>query len=172
MFEYLGVRIRPIEEFDLSDTVGLRATPSVWMNLGTIRMIGRHEQKEWIESLSSNPKADYYILYSKEIPFIGVVRMDEIDYINRSIRVGGDILPVYQGEGYGKSMLELLKKYCFDYLNMNRMWLLVLATNDSAIRLYQNAGFVEEGCQRRAIYRHGCYIDYIMMSLLKSEYNV
>ena len=172
MFEYAGVRIRPIEESDLERMVQLRADPSVWMNLGSIEMISLRQQKQWFERMLSNPKARYYILCSAEIDFIGIVRTDEIDYINRSIRVGGDILPEYQGQGYGTRMFKLLRKYCFDYLNMNRMWLLVLGTNEIAIRLYRKAGFVEEGRQRQAIYRDGRYIDYIMMSLLKSEYVV
>ena len=171
MFEYAGVRIRPIEELDLWNMVELRASPSVWMNLGSIEMINLRQQRKWFAQVSSNPRAFYYIFCSQEIPFIGIVRTDEIDYINRSIRVGGDILPEYQGQGYGTLMIELLKKYCFDFLNMHRIWLLVLVTNVPAIELYFKAGFVQEGVQLKAIYRDGRYIDYIMMSLLTGEYD-
>ena len=171
MFEYDGVCIRPIKEFDLFDMMKLRADPRVWMNLGSIEMINPRQQEEWFERMVSNSRNCYYILYSTEIRFIGIVRTDEIDHLNRSIRVGGDIEPDLQGQGYGTKMFELLKKYCFDYLNMNRMWLLVLETNDRAIGLYQKMGFVEEGRQRQAIYRDGRYVDYIMMSLLRGEYD-
>lgn len=170
MFEYKGVCLRPIEEVDLEQMVKLRANPSVWMNLGNIEIIGLKEQKVWFEELLSNPKARYYIFCNKKIDFIGIVRTDEIDYINRSIRVGGDILPKYQKQGYGTKMYKLIKKYCFDYLNMNRIWLLVMKTNKVAIKLYKKSGFIEEGCQRKAIYRNGKYVDYIMMSILRSEY--
>ena len=171
MFEHSGVCIRPVGELDLWNMVELRAHPPVWMNLGNIEMVNLRQQREWFKQMSSNPRVCYYILYSAEIHFIGTVRTDEIDYINRSIRVGGDILPAYQGQGYGTRMFKLLKKYCFDYLNMNRMWLLVLETNGPAIGLYQKAGFVEEGRQRQAIYRDGHYVDYIRMSLLIGEYD-
>jgi len=140
------------------------------MNLGNIEMIGLRQEKEWFERMLSTRTARYYILYSAEIDFIGIVRTDEIDYINRSIRVGGDLLLEHRGQGHGTRMFELLKKYCFDYLNMNRMWLLILETNEVAIKLYEKAGFVEEGRQRHAIYRDGRYVDYVMMSLLRSEY--
>jgi UDP-4-amino-4,6-dideoxy-N-acetyl-beta-L-altrosamine N-acetyltransferase len=169
MFEYADVCIRPIEESDLPKMVALRSDPSVWMNLGTIRMIGLKEQKQWFENLGLDNRY-YYILFSKKISFIGIVRMDEIDYINRSIRVGGDILAQYRNKGYGSKMYKLILKYCFDYLNMNRVWLLVLETNKFAIKLYMKSGFKEEGHQRKAIYRNNRYIDYIMMSILKSEY--
>jgi len=171
MFEYGGVCIRPVEYTDLGAMLWLRARPSVWTNLGSIKMINRQQQEEWLEQMVSNPRSCYYVLYEDGEPFIGIVRTDEIDYINRSIRVGGDIEPALRGQGYGTKMFELLKKYCFDYLNMNRMWLLALETNDKAMRLYQKMGFVEEGRQRQAIYRDGRYVDYIMMSLLKGEYD-
>jgi RimJ/RimL family protein N-acetyltransferase len=53
---------------------------------------------------------------------------------------------------------------------MNRLWLLVLENNKVALSLYRKAGFVEEGRQRKAIFRDGRYLDYLMMSILRSEY--
>ena len=121
--------------------------------------------------MSNDSSSRYYIYYSDDISFIGMIRTDEIDWINRSIRVGGDIRPELWGQGYGHKMFALIKKYCFDYLNMHRLWLLVLETNERAIAVYKSAGFVEEGRQRQAIYRDGRYLDYVMMSLLEDDYD-
>jgi diamine N-acetyltransferase len=171
MFEYAGVRIRQIEERDLPAMIALRADPAVWTFLGDIEMIGLERQREWFKALQHRVDVRYYILGTKALDFIGVVRTDEIDVVNRSIRVGGDILPKHQGKGYGTRMFRLIRKYCFDYLNMNRLWLLVLENNTVAVRLYRKVGFVEEGRQRNAIFRDGKYLDYLMMSLLRSEYD-
>jgi len=171
MFQYAGVRIRPIEERDLPAMVALRADPAVWTFLGDIEMIGLERQREWFKTLQHRIDRRYYILGTKALDFVGVVRTDEIDFVNRSIRVGGDILPKYQGKGYGTRMFRLIRKYCFDCLNMNRLWLLVLENNTAALPLYRKAGFVEEGRQRKAIFRDGKYLDYLMMSLLRSEYD-
>ncbi len=170
MFEYNGVLIRPIEKPDLPVMVRLRADPAIWENLGNIEMVGERQQELWHERVLANPTVRYYVLCSKEIQFIGIVRMDELDFINHSVRVGGDILPEYQGQGYGTRLFALLKKYGFDYLNLNRLWLLVLETNERALKLYRKSGFKEEGRQRQGIYRNGRYLDYIMMSILRSEY--
>jgi len=172
MFKFVGVYIRPIEEDDLPKLASLRADPRVWVNLGDITMVTLKQQLVWYKRVHTNPKIRYFILYSDKIDFIGVVRMDEIDLINRSARIGGDILPKYQGKGYGTKMYKLLLKYCFDFLNLHRVWLLVLESNTVALNLYKKAGFVEEGRQRMAIFRDGKFIDYIMMSLLQSEYTV
>jgi UDP-4-amino-4,6-dideoxy-N-acetyl-beta-L-altrosamine N-acetyltransferase len=170
MFKYKGVVIRPIEERDLPRMVRLRSDPQVWRHLGNVEMVNREQQLEWYRSLRRDSSRRYYTLFTPRIPFLGIVRTDEIDRVNRSVRIGGDIAPRYQGRGYGSLMFDLLKKYEFDYLNMNRLWLLVLKTNTVALRLYRKAGFVEEGRQREAIFRDGRHVDYLMMSLLRSEY--
>jgi RimJ/RimL family protein N-acetyltransferase len=103
-------------------------------------------------------------------PFIGLVRMDEHDAMNASIRVGADVVSGLRGRGYGRKIYEAIKKYCFHYLNVHRVWLLVLETNKHARRLYKKQGFRVEGKQRKAIFRDGEYLDYVMMSILEDEY--
>ena len=169
MFEYNDVAIRPIEQRDLESMVKLRGDPQVWMNLGDISMIDLKAQQRWFDSLQGDSRRRYFVLCTKEISFLGIVRMDEIEWVNRSLRIGGDIAREYQSKGYGKKMFALLKNYCFDYLNMHRIWLLVLESNQIAQKLYRGAGFEEEGRQREAIYRNGTYQDYIMMSLLRQK---
>ena len=96
--------------------------------------------------------------------------MDEVDHINRSIRVGADVVPALRGKGFGKAIYSAIKKYCFDYLNMHRVWLAVLEANERAIGLYRKVGFKEEGRYREAVFRDGRYQDYILMSILEVEY--
>jgi UDP-4-amino-4,6-dideoxy-N-acetyl-beta-L-altrosamine N-acetyltransferase len=169
MYEYGGVAIRPIEEKDLEKMAVLRGDPRIWMMLGDISMINKNAQQNWFSSLQNDPMRRYFILCSKQQDFLGIVRMDEIDWINRSMRVGGDIIPEFHRQGYGTKMFELINKYCFAYLNMNRLWLFVLETNTAALHLYAKAGFQEEGRQKQAIFRDGRYQDYIMMSLIRPE---
>jgi len=101
---------------------------------------------------------------------VGLVRMDEMDKMNASIRVGADVAVKLRGLGYGKKIYEAIKRYCFDYLNVHRVWLLVLETNEVALKLYRKQGFKVEGKQRQAIFRDGKYLDYLMMSILEEEY--
>jgi RimJ/RimL family protein N-acetyltransferase len=93
--------------------------------------------------------------------------MDEIDLQNRSVRVGADVAVLKRRQGYGVGIYEALKKYCFDDLGMHRIWLLVLETNRPARALYRKVGFAEEGRMKKAIWRGGCWVDYVSMSTLK-----
>jgi len=63
-----------------------------------------------------------------------------------------------------------LLTFFFDKLEMNRISLKVLETNLGAKRIYEKLGFIQEGIERQAIYRDGKFIDYILMSVLRDEY--
>jgi RimJ/RimL family protein N-acetyltransferase len=73
-------------------------------------------------------------------------------------------------QGYGTDVMRLLLKHGFETLNLNRIYLKVYATNLRAIRCYEKVGYVPEGRLREASYKHGQYVDFILMSVLRSEY--
>ena len=47
----------------------------------------------------------------------------------------------------------------------------VLATNQRAINLYKKLGFDYEGTKRQEVLKGGVYVDSIIMSILKQDYN-
>ena len=170
MFTYEGLTLRTIEEGDLEPMRALRNDPTTWSMLTHVDMVEEDAQRTWFTRLRQGSDRRYYAIADSQHAFIGIVRSDEIDRANRSIRVGADILPSLRGRGYGYRTYRTLLKYCFDHLNMHRVWLLVLETNTPACALYSKCGFVVEGRQRQAIFRDGAYRDYIMMSILAPEF--
>lgn len=169
MFTYGNLRLRPIENSDLEFMYRIRTDPSTSEMVGTLHLKSLEDQVAWLKSLKDDKTKAYYILElsAPSHDKIGYLRFDEIDMINRSMRVGGDIAKEYRLKGYGASMMELIKKFCFGYLNMHRLWLLVLSTNEVAKHVYEKAGFEKEGVMRKAVYKNCKYIDYEMWALLK-----
>ena len=170
MFIYEGLTLRTLEENDLERIRKLRNDPSTWTMLSDITLIDSEMQKRWFQQVRADNSKKYYVFFNKEHDFIGIVRTDEIDWINRSIRIGADVVPNLRAKGYGSKVFRLLKKYCFDYLNMHRIWLAVLDYNEIALKLYEKQGFKVEGRYRESIFRDGSYHDYIIMSILEQEY--
>lgn len=84
--------------------------------------------------------------------------------------IGMDITPTKRGHGYATETYRWFLNESFFAAGMNRVYLFVLETNEVAINLYTKLGFKEEGRQHQAIFRDGNYYDYIMMSILRSEY--
>jgi UDP-4-amino-4,6-dideoxy-N-acetyl-beta-L-altrosamine N-acetyltransferase len=171
MFSREDLSIRALEEKDLDFIKDLRNEPTTWYYLTSIEMLTSRGQLGWYNSLLQDSRRKYFVVEDQILQKnIGIVRCDEIDHLNRSIRIGADVSPVYRGKGYGTRTYQLVLDYCFNFLNMNRVWLEVLDFNEVGIKLYEMVGFVREGCLRQAIYRDGKYHDYIVMSILREEY--
>lgn len=180
MFYHDGIGFRPVEERDLEKIRVLRNDPTTWAYLTDINHVTPEAQADWFRRIRMSKDKTYFTVFKEEydphVPiayegdFLGIIRMDEIDQANRSARIGADIDPACRGQGYGTKTYKALLKYCFDFLNMHRVWLCVLDSNEIGKRLYANAGFKVEGKYREAIFRDGTYHDYIVMSILESEY--
>lgn len=170
MFFFEEIGVRTVEDTDLECLRRLRNDPSTWSFLGDIDLIDAEAQRQWFQRIRTAKDRRYYVVYDSDHDTMGIVRMDAIDRANRSIRIGADLLPEFRGRGVGKRLYRLLLKYCFDYLNMHRVWLAVLDSNQRALELYRSSGFREEGRYREAIFRDAAYHDYILMSILEDEY--
>jgi RimJ/RimL family protein N-acetyltransferase len=169
MFRHEDIAFRVSIEKDLEYIRNLRNDPTTWLGLTTPGEITEEEQKEWFKRISLAKDKRYYTIIGPP-GFLGIIRTDEIDRANRSIRIGVDIVPGQREKGYGTKAYEAFLGYCFDYLNMNRVWLCVLDSNFKAKKLYEKIGFQVEGRMRRAVFREGEYRDYIIMSILEDEY--
>ena len=177
MFKYEDLSFRPVEEKDIESIRKIRNDETTWKCLTYAEMINPLNQIDWYIKMSKDPLMQYFVVeqetsnfpvQSKEI--IGFIRMDCIDKENRSRRVGFDVEPSKRGQGYGTRIMLAIQKYCFNNLGVNRLWLCVVEDNEIAKKLYENTGFKEEGRYRKAIWRDGKYKDYIIMSILESEY--
>jgi len=166
-------RARLVEEEDLDFITSLRLSNHVQDCVGNVIFTNKILQKDWLLKVSKSNTDKFMIFEIDEgahYKRIGMIRLSAIDFINRSACVGGDISEEYVGLGHGKNMYNLIFKLGFDVWGMNRLWLSVLENNHRAIKLYKKMGFVDEGMQRKAIYKNGQYLDYLNMSILKNEY--
>lgn len=82
----------------------------------------------------------------------------------------GLFVAALRGRGLGREVTRLLLAWAFDALGVHRVQLEVLAGNSRAINCYLACGFRREGVRREAeLYPDG-WKDFIMMSILRSEY--
>ena len=81
------------------------------------------------------------------------------------------ILAAEQGQGIGRFMLSAGKRFVFEELAANRLWLDVFDDNERARRAYRAAGFVEEGLLRESCLRaDGRLGSLVIISILGREY--
>ena len=76
----------------------------------------------------------------------------------------------YWNKGVGQEIAQLVLRYGFDKLNLNKIWLGVNADHTLGVHSYCSSGFKKEGVLREEIYRNGRYYDAVRMSMLRKEF--
>lgn len=72
--------------------------------------------------------------------------------------------------GYGKEAMIALMEYAFEETETNRFWLDVYPDNTVGIILYEKLGMHRDGVLRQNYKAERGYLDQIIYSLLRSEY--
>ena len=102
----------------------------------------------------------------------GVVYLLGIDWVARSAEFAIQIGAAdRRGTGIGTWATAEMLRHGFRDLNLHRIHLTVLDSNQAATRLYRKTGFVEEGRLRQAVFKNGRYADLLVMAILAHEYD-
>jgi len=110
---------------------------------------------------------------TKDWQSIGNVGFFNLNQHDRSAEIGIFIgEKKYWDQGYGIAAMQLMLKHGFEDLNLNRIYLTVYDTNPRAIRAYEKAGFILEGCLRQERFLEGRYVDALLMSVILSEWKM
>jgi RimJ/RimL family protein N-acetyltransferase len=170
------MRLRAISKNDLPAFVDWLNDPEVNRHIAIYYPLSLDREQSWYTDIMTHPV--------EEQPLAIEIRdgdswktVGDISFLNflqheRSAEIG-----IFIGEqsawskGYGTEAMRLMVNYGFDSLNLNRIYLRVFETNPRAIHCYEKAGFQHEGRQRQAHFLDGKYIDVLMMSILKNEWN-
>jgi RimJ/RimL family protein N-acetyltransferase len=171
------LRLRAPERADIPRFVAWLNDPEVIAGLAIHLPMGQAEEENWFEGMLKRPPAEHPLTMEIRqgegwLP-IGNIGLMDIDWRNRSAEVGiliGE--KAYWNQGYGREAMQMMLKHGFETLNLNRIFLRVYETNPRAVRSYEQAGFVHEGRQRQAEHRQGKYCDVLMMSVLRSEWEI
>ena len=75
------------------------------------------------------------------------------------------------GHGYGAETIRLMIDLAIHTYDMNRIAIGVVGQNTNALEFYKKIGFKQEGIQEQGYYYNDEYSDFIMMRILKSEWN-
>lgn len=126
----------------------------------------------WLSGININSKCVSFGICSTETgTLIGYAGIASISTLNRCgeyfILIGNK---AYWGQGIGTEVTKMITDYGFNTLGLHRIELTAYATNPSAIRAYENAGYVQEGVKRQSGFRNGEFVDKVMMVVLAPEW--
>jgi len=169
------IRLRAPERADIPRFVGWLNDPEVRTGLLIALPLSQADEEGWFERMLARPLEEHPLTIEvhqgEEWSMIGNCGFHNIDWRSRAAEVG-----IFIGEkslwnkGYGTEAMQLLLKHGFQTLNLNRIALEVYENNPRAVRSYEKVGFVHEGRKRQGMYKDGKYIDILLMSVLRSEW--
>jgi len=168
------VFLRPAERRDLADFVRWFADGQTTRYL-MIRAPFSHEMEEkWFEDLQGRQgKTDYHFVLCLlgDGRAIGTVGLHELNLENGHAEFGIVIGEKEEwNKGYGTEALEAITDFGFGALRLERIELEVYEPNLAARRSYEKAGFTLEGTLREAHFLEGRYVDVLLMSQLRDEW--
>jgi RimJ/RimL family protein N-acetyltransferase len=170
------VRLRAVERKDVEKFYEWVNDPEVTRGLSLYLPMSTLDEERWFERMAQREQAEKPLAIEArqdgDWKLIGNCAVFDIDWVARSAELGimiGD--KAYWNQGYGTEVMLLLQRHCFATLNLNRVYLRVYADNVRAQRAYEKAGFVLEGRLRQAVFKHGNYVDVLLMSVLRTEWN-
>jgi RimJ/RimL family protein N-acetyltransferase len=170
--EVAGYRLRKPERSDVPALYRIKNDPGISaMLVGFTTGRSTADLEAWVERHRLAVDEALFVIADREDRAIGHVGLYKIDHRVQSAEfaiVIGDRSA--WGKGLGRACSRLLIEYGFDELNLRRISLQVLETNERAISLYHSLGFVDEGRLRQAHRQQGRWIDVLLMGLLIEEY--
>jgi RimJ/RimL family protein N-acetyltransferase len=89
---------------------------------------------------------------------------------HRSTEIGIDILPGFQGKGYGREAIEWALDYAFRRAGLHRVRIRAFEWNTGALKLYEKIGFEIEGREREALWHEGRFWDGVDFGMLEQEW--
>lgn len=121
--------------------------------------------------LGVSNKIQLGILPKGEKQIIGVISLDNIDFLNRKADIAIIIgEKKFLGKGLGTKAVTLLLGHAFGKLSLHKVGLGVLSKHTTAIRSYEKAGFVIEGILKDEILLDGQYHDVTRMGILAEDF--
>jgi diamine N-acetyltransferase len=166
------VYLRSVEKDDLELLRKWANDPQLRALTGETTPMTPAGAEEYLERLSHDPDRVWFVIVLRDsgrvIGETGLLRMFPAwRTTDLSIIIGEKDA---WGQGYGRDAIRLMIDYAFGSLNFHRISIGVVGFNESALRFYEKMGFQREGVQRDGYFFDHRYHDFVMMSLLESEF--
>jgi len=122
--------------------------------------------EDFIKGLQNRSDVVFWAINRKENnKHIGNVKIDSLNKLHQRGEYGimmGD--KSEWGKGYAKEASQAIMDYCFKKFNLRKITLGVVEDNVSAVKLYQNLGYIKEGLYRSHGFYNGKWCNMLRMA--------
>ena len=157
-----NITLRALEPSDLEVLYLWENDPDVWRVSGTLAPVSRDRLARFISEQSYDIYATRQMRLIVDVDGVMVGSVDIFDFEPLHRRFGVGIL-IYADEhrrkGYASRVIELIKEYARNTLDLRQIWVTVDEDNSASVALFESCGFVLSARRREWVNRAGVFID-------------
>ncbi len=168
----VNATLRAVELEDLTQLQKWANDPEIQYMLGGWHFpTSINDQQNWYKTLSCSSNNQRFIILNETNLKIGMANLININYKDGNAEHGLLLDKIYQGKGYGYSVVMAIMNYAFNELRLNRLETTIIANNQPSLKLFTNkCGWKQEGILRKWYFRKGEFIDKIFLGILREEF--
>lgn len=167
------VKLRPIEGKDLP-------TVQAWFNMkpyqgyeDELKEWSMDHVSQWFHDMQHHHTREWYFVQDEQYNAIGLAGLNNINWITRKSNIQFNI---YQKGGvdakYAPELMKIMLKYCFNHLNLNKIYCSIPEVDENKIQFLSSSGFTIEGTARDHHFWNGRYVDTMHLGMLRKDYIV
>lgn len=164
------VQLRTVERRDLPTLRQWRCHPDVYRFFESKDQLSELQQERWFEKVCLDPNAHYFVIEDADGTFLGSCNVKGLHPVHRTANWGVYFVPEHTNSLAAVEVAIVLLDWTFDYLNVRKLCVEVLASNTRALRYNETLGFSTEGRLVRQVYHEGQYVDTVVMGLFPEDY--
>lgn len=161
-----------MEEEDVPFKVKWVNDPEIRRTLNFDYPVSKIATKQWLNKVAlDNSRRDFIVcLINGDAPigYGGLLNIDRKNSKAESYMAIGE--KKHWGKGYAKEIREILLKYAFKELGINKVYSYIWTKNKKMININKNIGFEIEGILKQDVFSHGEFRDRFIMSIFKRDY--
>lgn len=167
------LRLAPLAAAHLANTMQWANDRELNVDIMRVLPVSENDQERWYEELCRDPgKIVFAVHLLSNDAHIGNCGFYHLDCLHRRaelwLLIGEKSC---HGKGYGREIGQQMIAFGFDSLNLNRIFLHVREDHVAAVRLYDSLGLQREGVLREHYFLRGKYVNVLLMSIMRKEYD-
>ena len=173
MLKAKRIYLRMLEKGDLKDRVLWFNDPEIYENLISDFPVSYAKTEAWFQNnLFDQTKVHFSICLNQTNELIGMTGLLQINrkdsHAQMYITIGNK---KFRGLGLPDEVIPNLLKYAFFELNLNKIYLWTIPSNERARKVFEKNGFVQEAVMKNHLYCRGQYQTIMQHRVLKSDFS-
>ncbi|WDF82316.1 GNAT family protein [Lacticaseibacillus pabuli] len=160
--------LRNITEADYPRLIDIENTAQMHLVLDEDTLYPR--TNEDMARLTQRKAPEHFFAIERDNSIVGIIGVFHVDTDHLHCEIGLELAAEAQNPDVGKEALTLMLNFIFNYLPTHKVKLRVDASNDAAIKLYEELGFTKEGTLRDEIFRGGEFQDVALFAIMRHDW--